>query len=279
MSKFTTEKEFEIVRLYRSGKSQKEIAQIYNTFNTSIRRVLLRNKVLIRSNSRVNRLCKHNPFKRNDEKSDYFLGLLLTDGSISKNTTKSSNTICLSLNQRDGYIVEEFRDFVSPKLKLQKVFQKLNNSYMYAVSFVNTEAEEWLRRKGNFNNKSFECKIYTPINWNILRGIFDGDGGFHPNNGHLDFFICSKSLVFIEQIKFFLNKEGFYPHIKKRENGNGNSLYYIEIYKIKEVLRLGELMYNNAHIFIKRKYERWLAFYESRRAYTLNSGKEMAIQP
>ena len=39
-----------------------------------------------------------------------------------------------------------------------------------------------------------------------------------------------------------------------------------------------DYMYKNAHIFCKRKYERWLAFYESRRAYTLNSGKEMALQ-
>lgn len=279
MSKFTKEKELKIIKLYKEGKSQKEIALLYNTFNTSIRRVLLRNNILIRGNDKIQRLCKHNPFKRNDEKSDYFLGLLLTDGSIASNITKSSNTICLSLNEKDGYIVEEFRKFISSNLKLQRVFQKLNNSYMNAVSFTNIEVEDWLRRKGNFNNKSFECKIYTPINWNILRGIFDGDGGFHPNSGHLDFFICGKSLVFMKQIKFFLNKNGFNTYLKERSNSNGNSLYYIEIYKIQDVLRLGELMYNNAHIFIKRKYEKWLAFYESRRAYTLNSGKEMAIQP
>ena len=150
---------------------------------------------------------------------------------------------------------------------------------MNAVSFTNIEVEDWLRRKGNFNNKSFECKIYTPINWNILRGIFDGDGGFHSNSGHLDFFICGKSLVFMKQIKFFLDKNGFSTYLKEKNNSNGNSLYYIEIYKIQDVLRLGELMYNNAHIFIKRKYEKWLAFYESRSAYTLNSGKEMVIQP
>lgn len=37
-------------------------------------------------------------------------------------------------------------------------------------------------------------------------------------------------------------------------------------------------MYNNAHIYLKRKYERWLTFYENKRdKYTLNSGKEMAI--
>ena len=264
--------------MYKEGKSQKEIAKYYRTFNTSIRRVLLRNNIILRGNNKIQRLCKHNPFKRNDEFSEYFLGLLLTDGCISSNITKNSNSINLSLNERDSYIVETFRDWASPKSKISKVLQKLNNSYMYSVSITNEEVEEWLRRKGNFNNKSYNCKLYTPITWNILRGIFDGDGGFHFSSGHLDFFICGKSLIFIQQIKYFLNKYGFTSYIKERINGQGNSLYYIEIYKINDVIKLGEYMYNNAQIFIKRKFDKWLSFYESRGyKYTLNSGKEMAI--
>lgn len=278
MSKFSKEKEENILRMYKEGKSQKEIAKYYRTFNTSIRRVLLRNNIILRGNNKIQRLCKHNPFKRNDEFSEYFLGLLLTDGCISSNITKNSNSINLSLNERDSYIVETFRDWASPKSKISKVLQKLNNSYMYSVSITNEEVEEWLRRKGNFNNKSYNCKLYTPITWNILRGIFDGDGGFHFSSGHLDFFICGKSLIFIQQIKYFLNKYGFTSYIKERINGQGNSLYYIEIYKINDVIKLGEYMYNNAKIFIKRKFDKWLSFYESRGyKYTLNSGKEMAI--
>ena len=279
MGKFSKEKESLIVKMYKDGYSQKDIAEYFGTFNTSIRRVLVRNNITIRSNSRVQRLCKHNPFKRNDEMSDYFLGLLLTDGTISTNVTKSSNSICLALHERDGYIVEQFRDWVSPDLKLQRVHQKLNNSYMNAVTFVSRDTEEWLKRKGNFNNKSYECKIYTPINWNILRGIFDGDGGFHPNSNHLDFFICGKSLVFMNQIKRFLEEQGFTTYIRERRNGNNVSLYYVEIYRIKDVLLLGELMYKDAHIFIRRKYDKWLSFYESRSCKdTLNSGDMMASQ-
>lgn len=278
MTKFSKEKEEAIIKLYKQGKTQKEIGKMFNTFNTSIRRVLLRNGVILRGNDKVRRLCKHNPFKKNDEYSEYFLGLLLTDGCISSNATKNSKSINLSLTERDGYIVEIFRNWASPNSKISKVLQKINNSYMYSFNFTNREVEEWLSRKGNFKNKSNECKIYTPITWNILRGIFDGDGGFHPNCNHLDFFICGKSLIFLNQIKMFLEKYGFTPYIRKRNNGQSNVLFYLEIYKINEVLKLGELMYSNAHIFIKRKYEKWLAFYESRRANTLNSGKEMAIQ-
>lgn len=277
MSKFSKEKEESIIRLYKEGKTQKEIGIIYNTYNTSIRRVLIRNNIVLRGNNKVQRLCKHNPFKRNDEYSEYFLGLLLTDGCISKNSSKTSNSINLSLSEIDGYMVEKFRDWISPKSRISKTKQKINNSIMYSLNITNSEVEEWLNKKGNFKNKSYNCKIYTPITWNILRGIFDGDGGFHPNCGHLDFFICGKSKVFMQQITMFLTKNGFHPYLKERKNEQGRSLFYVEIYKIAEVLKLGKLMYNNAHIFLHRKYEKWLAFYESRRAITLNSGKEMAI--
>ena len=75
----------------------------------------------------------------------------------------------------------------------------------------------------------------------------------------------------------FIEKYGIKTYLK-RKTSNCSYLYYVEVYKITDVIKIGELMYNNAHIFIKRKYERWLAFYESRRANGVNSGNEMAIQ-
>ena len=277
MTRFSKEKEQEIIKLYRAGKTQKEIAIFYNTFNTSIRRVLLRYNEKIRTGERALRFCKHNPFKRNDEYSDYFLGMLLTDGCVYQRKGAKYKRINLSLSERDKYMIEIFQNWVTPKIKISTNYKKEFNAFTCSYTFSNEEAVDWLLRKGNFYNKSYNCKIYTPINWTILRGIFDGDGGFHSSSRHLDFFICGKSLVFLQQIYNFLKKQGFTVYLKERYNGNKIKLYYVEIHKIQEVLQLGEFMYNNAHIFLKRKYEKWLAFYESRRAYSLNSGNEMAI--
>ena len=44
-----------IVEEYLKGRTQKDIASELNTYNTSIRRVLLRNKVTIRSNKEIQR--------------------------------------------------------------------------------------------------------------------------------------------------------------------------------------------------------------------------------
>lgn len=278
---FSKEKEIEIIKLYKQGYTQKEIASKFNTFNTSIRRVLLRNKVKIRGNSKIQTYCKHNPFKNNDEYSEYFLGLLLTDGCIVR--AKNRNPyINLSLTDSDSYIIEAFRDWASPNQKIIKTFQKLNSSYMASVNITNEEAIEWLYRKGNFYNKSYDCKIYTPITWNIFRGIFDGDGGVHKTGKtDIDFFICGASKTFIEQIYRFLLKHNINAKFvcKGPDKWHKNIMYYVEIYKQEDVIKIGLNMYNNAHIFLKRKYEKWLAFYESKRAIGVNSGKEKAVQP
>lgn len=247
-TRFNKEKEQSIVQDYIKGLNTVQIAHKWNTYNTSIRRVLLRHNISLRSTQKVNRLCKHSPFKKSDEYSDYFLGLLLTDGCLTfkgKNRHNYNYVINLSLSEKDGYMVEKFRDWISPKSKVSKTLQKLNNSYMYSVNIMNEGAVEWLHRKGNFHRKSYECKIYVPINWNILRGIFDGDGGFRLlANTRLSFFVCGKSKVFIEQIQRFLLKEGFNPKFCITKG-----LYYIALYKQMEILLLGMKLYDNAHIF------------------------------
>ena len=272
MRRFSPEKELEIIRKYREGMTQKQIADEYGTFNTSIRRVLIRNGIVPKGNDKQQRLCKHNPFKKNDEYSDYFFGLLITDGNIEKNRHR----INLSLNERDGYLIEEFVKWASPKTKITKIHQKLNDSYMWSVTITNEEAYEWLIRRGNFTNKSYEAKLYIPLNYHILRGILDGDGGVVNTNNKstLRLFICGKSYPFIQQIKGFLIREGYSPKVNCQ-----HGLWYVHLYRCEEVLRLGEQLYKDARIFCKRKYERWLAFYESRKANGVNSGKGMATQP
>lgn len=254
-----------IVKLYSEGKTQKEIADLLGTYNTSVRRVLIRKGVELRGNSEILRLCKENPFKDNDEYSEYFLGLLLTDGCLTKTKASSRNyNLVLSLSEVDNYMVYKYKDWLSSKSKVSKIYQKINGSYMYAVSVTNPDVEQWLRSRGEFTDKSHNCQLYIPLTWHILRGIFDGDGGFHINGKHLDFFICSASKIFINQIANFLESEGFEPHIRVSKRSNSD-FFYVELYKIQDVIKLGKLMYDNASIYLQRKYDKWFSFYESKK--------------
>ena len=171
--KFSKEKEESIINDYLQGYNTVEIANKWNTYNTSIRRVLLRNNIKIRGNVESQTTIKECPFKDGDEYSEYFLGLLLTDGCISR---RSKNSATVSLSLKDKELMEQFQRFICPNNKISKILQKKYGTYMYQSSTRSKLITDWLDSKGNFYNKSYDCDIYTPLTSHILRGIFDGDG-------------------------------------------------------------------------------------------------------
>ena len=261
--KFSKEKELSIINDYISGLNTVEIAKKWNTFNTSIRRALIRNNIPLRSLKEA--ISIKNPFKIGDEYSEYFLGLLLTDGCVCYR--KDANSVSTTLSLKDEEMVSKFRDFVNPNAKVSKILQKRYNTIMYSYSVRSDSIAQWLQSKGNFINKSYECDIYTPITPHILRGIFDGDGYWAvTNNGNTMYFgICGKSFIFLDKIKNYLYSKGINSNISERRRGTNNSLFYLTITKTIDVLKVANLMYNEAHIFLNRKYERWHLFEETLR--------------
>ena len=250
--KFEKEKEDSIVKDYLDGLNTVEIAKKWNTYNTSIRRVLIRRGIKLRSSKEV-RITHPNPFKDNDEYSEYFLGLLLTDGYIFRSKIHNSQSVTLSL--KDEELVGKFRDFVCPKNKVSKVLQKKYGTYMYSASIRNSEIVSWLNSKGNFINKSYDCDIYVPITRHILRGIFDGDGYWHKNNNSntLNWGVCGKSKKFLIKIQEYLKSNNISSTLRTSKRDLGD-MYYLEIYKQIDVAKVANLMYKDASIYLERKY-------------------------
>lgn len=276
--KFSKEKEQSIIDDYQMGLNTVEIAKKWNTYNTSIRRVLLRNGITPRTIKEVNSRIKENPFKLGDEKSEYFLGLLLTDGCI--NHRKDTNSVCISLGLKDKEMVEKFRNFACPRNKVSIILQKKYNTYMFSTSVRSDIIAEWLEQQGNFHNKSYYCDIYIPITSHILRGIFDGDGYWHTTNkgNTKSWGVCGKSLIFMQKIQSYLNEVGIKSYLSKRKKTNDSFLYYLEITKTIDVLRVCNLMYNEAHIFLQRKYDEGHLFVETLREKCVKF-KEGAASP
>lgn len=260
--RFSIEKEQSIISDYQAGLNTVEIAKKWNTYNTSIRRVLLRYGITLRTPKEVQSRVKENPFKTGDEKSEYFLGLLLTDGCVQHR--KDTNSVVVSLALKDKEMIEKFRDFACPRNKVSKVLQKRYNTYMFSASVRSDLIATWLEEQGNFHNKSYECDIYTPLTPHILRGIFDGDGYWHTTNkGHtMTWGVCSRSEIFLLKIKDYLLSEGIIPYLRKSPRPNNSCLYYLEVSKTIDVVRIANLMYNEAHIYLMRKYEKWHLFAE-----------------
>src|SRR5690554_4363747 len=104
--------EKEIVLWYKKGLNTKEIADKLGTYNTTIRRILIRNQVELRSVlDMARRYSRTNIFEDNLSREEfYFLGLLITDGCI------SDNRITLGLKESDKTLLERFAKFMGDKV-------------------------------------------------------------------------------------------------------------------------------------------------------------------
>ena len=264
MSKFN---EIEIVEKYNNGLNTKQLALEYNTYNTTIRRILLRHKVPLISNSQRLRFVQSNPFKENDTVSDYFLGLLIADGCV------SGITITLGLKEEDVYMLEKFASFCSPKLRVYKYFHRKHQKYQYQVSFKHKEIATWLQTKANFVNKSLECVMYIKLNLTILRGISDGDGCFHVDkHNNLIWDLANGSRDFCLQVMDFLALYNIKSALRY------NHCWHIIV--CRDAYKLGQLLYSTSGPFLTRKKGIWAGYSgRSRRINHLNSGNLSEQQP
>lgn len=253
-NKFDPDKEREIVRLYtEERKNTVEIANIYNTYNTSIRRVLLRNNIKLRTTGEVLRSVELSDLssKEGTADFDYFLGLLATDGCV------TGNAVVLDFSEANKELLNYWNEFLGNKCNIRCSIHKIYKVPQYRIAFKNRDIVNYLSSFGIIPRKTFNLKLKY-INWNVLRGIIDGDGCISlTNKGKtIRLSITSACKDFLIQIQKFLQKEGLKSFIREVTR-NENPVFDLSVYKTFDLLKIYKYLYNNAHYFLKRKKEKF----------------------
>lgn len=272
--KYSEEQEKEIIKLYvEENRNTNEIAKIFGTYNTTIRRILLRNNVEIRSYGVARRKVSLEDIKSKEGTPDfdYFIGLLATDGCI------TGNKIILDFSEANKELLDYWNEFLGNKCNINCSIHKVFKVPQYRIAFSNPEIKNFLKDYGIVPNKTFSLQL-PYINWNVLRGIIDGDGCIlNRNNGKtLAVVITSGCKEFLEQIQNFYNSHGICSHLKESSR-NLNPTYDLSVYKSEDVLKIYENIYSNAHYFLKRKEMKFGPLLKKfDKCNLVNSGKEMA---
>jgi len=225
--------EINIVNLYKQGKTQNEIAKIYNTYNTSIRRILLRNNIIPRNPKKIGedrRLVKGNPFLNSPHK-DYWIGLLATDGCVQK-----KESIVIALSEKDKELLELFQEFLGGNVNITK-----DSKNILRIAFRNKEILNYLIDIGIKPQKSLNLNLQTPLSFDMLRGIIDGDGSVHKSNNSIS--IYSSSVSFIFQINNFLTCRGFQTKLHVSMKNRKNPFYSISIFGKKQIEAIYNFLY------------------------------------
>lgn len=183
----------QIIIEYKNGLSQNQIAKKHDTTQPVISKLLRRCGI---SKGRPRKYNIINIFKKWDEFSSYILGFFLADGHITKkddNQRGRRYKIIINLQGRDNQHLElmgrRFCDSLKIKItkKTRILASGLPKEYHNArLTIYSTDVVDSLLKIGwdDFKNRiSWEPFLSIPKTQfrHVLRGYFDGNGGFYLN--------------------------------------------------------------------------------------------------
>jgi intein/homing endonuclease len=238
--KYTQEQEQLIIKLHAEGLSPTKIGKKLGTYNTTIRRILLRNNITLKNSAEALSIMKSNSFADlSNPDTFYWLGLLATDGCVTK-----INTVILDLKAEDKHILESYVKYLNSPVKIVTTTH-YTGIKSFRVGFSDKNIRETLESYGISKRKTLTLDFKLNINFDFLRGLIDGDGcvSFMNNKKGIRLQIASASDVFINQIQSFLIDKGFSPIISINTKGRKNKLYILSIYKQQELYNLYQCMY------------------------------------
>lgn len=197
-----------------------------------------------------------------DELQAYLLGFFLADGSIME-PKNSSKCFGMCLKEKDLYILELFRDQLSPSSKISSHKKAATQNIQYNIKFTapilaeNLELIYGIKPKKTYDllyEFPFE-KIPNELIHHFIRGFFDGDGtinlrkkGFVPQFG---FVFTSMNLL--EQ---FIKYIPFNGHRITEAQGK-NLKYFQLLYSCGhgKDIDIMNYLYKDATFFLKRKFD------------------------
>lgn len=191
---------------------------------------------------------RFNPFaKELEELEAYTLGLLISDGCVS-----IPNKVALGLHLQDTDVLEIFASCF--KLDNSSITICNSRPSMGTVKFSNSEVFESLKGYGIIPNKI--KTTYLPIlnealMPHLIRGIFDGDGHVSKYSAYI-----SGSESLIKDLSKYFHSIDHYTYLQKN-----TGVWYIKFKAKKGRRDFLNYMYNDASLYMKRKYNKYLEYY------------------
>ncbi len=236
-----------LIKLNKEGKNYIEIA---NTLNTRTPNACRLQGIDLGLDGENNNAIA-NFFLRDDEEKHYILGYWLADGCI----MKKSGGYYFSIVSNDKSHLEKMSKVMGVKTK---IYKNSNNAYELRVG--NKKLVQNLINIGGIYRKTKKTTIYD-IKFNkkyfytVLRGLFDGDGGFQ-----YQCYVKANGKRSVSSIKFTgseLMIESIYKYLgygTYHQDSRGGDSYYLSFYG-NEMRDLLDKMYHNSTIYLDRKYK------------------------
>lgn len=208
-------------------------------------------------NKRAQKLFNIHYFDEIDtEEKAYWLGFLFADGAITQ--YQHSYNIELSLKIGDKNHVEKFAK------ALNKEYVNSNSTYRSRCIVGSKHMYEILNSYGCTTKKSLTLKFPninifsdTTLIKHFIRGYVEGDGCLsYGNKEH------TRATISILGTEDFLNgiQRQFGSNKRYSKNNKNNDITKVLTYNGKEAFAFAKYIYQDATIYLDRKYERYLHY-------------------
>ena len=255
----TLEEIEKVKQIINNHGSIREASRIIGRDQTIIKRIIQDNN-LIYDYRPYNKNLKHDFFDIIDsQEKAWLLGFLFTDGSVRK--VGNSYQIRLSIQLKDEEIINKIKNWLNIDGKTH--YDKRENKECCGIEFASKNIFDKIKKYGIIPNKTYETKqLYIekiPLKYQkaYVRGLFDGDGGLSftgVNDVAVDF--TSHYYQIVEQFQSYIDE-----HISKEQHNKitTNSSKSRCVWRGRlQVLKILDWLYEDATVFLKRKYDKYL---------------------
>ena len=265
--KITEELQNQIITFYKSKPmGYKEIQEKFNLSLPTIGKIL-KNVDKYPKNKIYNPNLIEDFFNTIDtEEKAYFLGLLISDGNVfidknNPNTIRSAS-ISITLSSDDKYMLENFKQILQSNTKVSS-----DGRGCCQIAIRSNIMANALEKYGIVPKKSFITflpKINNHLYKHLIRGILDGDGNITAHQIKSGKFLhkiafCG-SCQLMEDLSTYLYNELKLSIKPKVYNYKDRLLSEISVQNISDMHILGNYLYNDATLFLSRKYNKYYKF-------------------
>lgn len=267
--KLNEEREKWICDLYKKYQNKSKVNKVAHVGDETISKILKKYNIKELSINEIHRKYKINGHyfdNINTSNKAYVLGLLFSDGTIS---SLEKHILRLSLQEKDKKILEKILKDMEAEHPLRFINYRDKNpnwSNQYFFDINDKELCEGLYAHGMHQNKSltidYPINLPSEFNKDFIRGLMDGDGNI-SKCGH-DVSIVGTEMI-LNRVKeivdnnldinsFIVDGKGYQNPITKT----------FKIYGRKQAYKFLSWIYDDAEMYIDRKYNMYISEYKNK---------------
>lgn len=228
------------IQMYEKGIPNKEIGDYFGIKSNTVCYWAKKLGCKMRGSGKKNKY--HNPFEQQSSERDYWLGYLFADGHIQRGV--------IDLYSVDIEVIEAYKNFVQGIGTITTENYTVNSGEIHTIykyHIYSVDISEWFMNEFSISStKHHNLDPSIDINWDIIKGYFDGDGSVHKVRG---FTLNSSSKIWINRIWDFIKEE---LDIEAKIN------QYLECYKLciwskEDLAKFIPKLYQNNTFCLERK--------------------------